>query len=114
VENADSIIPHPVVDGVIIGPYDLSASFGIPGRIDAQQVVDGIAVVQKVCERYSKPCGIFAASAVKSREYARSGFNLVAVGIDCSVLLSGFRSLCEAVRRPSSEVNSSINSGEVL
>jgi len=107
VDNADSIISHPAVDGVIIGPYDLSASFGIPGEIDSQQVVDGIAVIQKVCERYSKPCGIFAASASKSRDYARSGFNLVAVGIDCSVLLDGFRSVCEAVRRPLLEVESS-------
>jgi len=100
VQNAEAIVCHAAVDAVIIGPYDLSGSLGIPGQIDAPQVVEGIARVQQLCRRHGKPCGIFAATAEKARLYAESSFELVAVGMDCSVLLNGFKSVCERVRKP--------------
>ena len=43
VKNAASIAGHAAVDAVVIGPYDLSGSFGIPGEVDAPQVLEGIA-----------------------------------------------------------------------
>ena len=98
VQNAEGIIGHTAVDAVIIGPYDLSGSFGIPGQIEAQQVVDGIKNVQRLCREHRKPCGIFAANAERARAYAQAGFDLIAVGIDCSVLMSSFISLQEAIK----------------
>jgi 2-keto-3-deoxy-L-rhamnonate aldolase RhmA len=98
VQNAEGIIRHTAVDAVIIGPYDLSGSFGIPGQVEAQQVVDGIKSVQRLCREYQKPCGIFAANAERARVYAQAGFDLIAVGIDCSVLMSSFISLQEAIK----------------
>jgi len=99
VQNAERIVSHTAVDAVIIGPYDLSGSFGIPGQIDAPQVVEGIASVQSLCREHSKPCGTFAATTEKARFYAQQGFDLVAIGLDCSVLLASLRSLHEAIRR---------------
>src|SRR5579863_5285358 len=46
VKNAKAIVNHDAVDAVVIGPYDLSGSFGIPGQIDATQVLEGIATVR--------------------------------------------------------------------
>ena len=34
VENIEEITSHPSVDAVMIGPYDLSGSYGIPGEIN--------------------------------------------------------------------------------
>jgi 2-keto-3-deoxy-L-rhamnonate aldolase RhmA len=94
VRNAEAIVGHAAVDAVVIGPYDLSGSLGIPGKVEAPQVVESIARVQAVCKNAGKPCGIFATTAEKANVYAKSGFDLIAVGMDCSVLLSGY----EAVR----------------
>jgi 2-dehydro-3-deoxyglucarate aldolase/4-hydroxy-2-oxoheptanedioate aldolase len=99
VQNAEAIIGHAAVDAVIIGPYDLSGSFGIPGEIDATRVVDGIARVQRLCKENGKPCGIFAATGEKAGIYAKSEFDLIAVGMDCGVLLTGFRYLRESITR---------------
>lgn len=99
VRNADAIIGHSAVDAVIIGPFDLSGSFGIPGQIDAPQVEEAIRRVQLWCREHRKPCGIFAVNAEKAPEYRRAGFDLIAVGVDSSILLSGFKSLREAVRQ---------------
>jgi 2-keto-3-deoxy-L-rhamnonate aldolase RhmA len=98
VQNAEGIIRHTAADAVIIGPYDLSGSFGIPGQVEAQQVVDGIKSVQRLCREHQKPCGIFAANAERARVYAQAGFDLIAVGIDCSVLMNSFISLQEAIK----------------
>ena len=38
VENIDDIASHDCVDGVMIGPYDLSGSYGLPGQINHPQL----------------------------------------------------------------------------
>lgn len=93
VENAAALIEHSVVDAVIIGPYDLSSSFGQPGQIDSLHVATGIASVLALCKRAGKPCGIFAATTEKARAYAQMQFDLIAVGIDTTTLLNGFTAL---------------------
>ncbi len=93
VENAAALIEHPVVDAVIIGPYDLSSSFGVPGAIDSKQVAGAINSVLTLCKQAGKPCGIFAATAEKARVYAQMQFDMIAVGIDSTTLLTGFTAL---------------------
>jgi 2-keto-3-deoxy-L-rhamnonate aldolase RhmA len=93
VENASAIAAHPAVDAVMIGPYDLSGSYGIPGQVDAPPVLEGIARVLEACRAADKPCGIFAATAEKARAYAAQGFELIAAGIDTSILLDAWKSL---------------------
>jgi 2-dehydro-3-deoxyglucarate aldolase/4-hydroxy-2-oxoheptanedioate aldolase len=95
--NAEAIIGHNAVDAVVIGPYDLSGSFGIPGEIEAPQVVEGIATVRAFCKRAGKPCGIFAADAEKAKAYAAAEFDLIAIGIDCSVFLGGYKALRDSI-----------------
>lgn len=97
VHNAQDIVSHHAVDAVMIGPYDMSGSFGVPGQIDSPQVVEGIAKVQRLCKGGGKPCGIFAASAEKARSYSAAGFDLIAMGMDSSVLLEGYRALRTAM-----------------
>lgn len=93
VRNAREMIAHDAVDGVIIGPYDLSGSFGIPGQVESPQVLDSVAQVLASCREAGKPCGIFAATADKAREYAALGFPIVAVGIDTSILLDAYKQI---------------------
>jgi 2-keto-3-deoxy-L-rhamnonate aldolase RhmA len=100
VENARAIVEHEAVDAVIIGPYDLSGSFGIPGQIDSQQVTDAIASVLDVCKAVGKPCGIFSATAEKARAYAGMGFDLIAIGIDTSTLLRAYTALRNSLLTP--------------
>ncbi len=96
VENAHGIIAHSAVDAVIIGPYDLSGSFGIPGQVDAPPIADGIAKVLSLCKQARKPCGIFAPDADMARAYTAQGFDMIALGIDTNLLLNAYRSIREA------------------
>jgi 2-dehydro-3-deoxyglucarate aldolase/4-hydroxy-2-oxoheptanedioate aldolase len=97
VRNAEAIVAHAAVDAVVIGPYDLSGSFGIPGKIESPQVLESIADILARCKKGGKPCGIFAATAEKAKEYAAEGFDLIAVGMDCGVLLGGYKTIRDAM-----------------
>jgi 2-keto-3-deoxy-L-rhamnonate aldolase RhmA len=98
VENAEAIVAHDAVDAVVLGPYDLSGSCGIPGQVDAPPVTDGIARVLSLCKKAGKPCGIFAATAEKAHAYAAQGFDMIAVGIDTTILLNAYNSILTASR----------------
>jgi 2-keto-3-deoxy-L-rhamnonate aldolase RhmA len=95
VANAQEIIEHDAVDAVLIGPYDLSGSFGIPGQIEAPQVIESIRSVLALCKKAGKPCGIFAATPEKARTYATQGFGFIGVGMDTIALLDAYKSIRE-------------------
>ncbi|MGA9587308.1 MAG: aldolase/citrate lyase family protein [Terracidiphilus sp.] len=97
VRNAGAIAAHAAVDAVMIGPYDMSGSLGALGKIESSQVVESIAAVLATCKQVGKPCGIFAATAEKARTYAKEGFDLIAVGMDCGILLGGYKTILESL-----------------
>ena len=96
VGNIDAIVSSEIVDGVLIGPYDLSASYGCAGEITAPVVQQGIQQVLASCKAASKPCGIFAAGIEAGRMYADAGFDLVAIGVDSAVFMAALKRLSTA------------------
>ncbi len=97
VTNAEAIVSHHAVDGVLIGPYDLSGSYGLPGQIDAPQVSEAIDSVFRICRTHRKPCGIFAANAENARGCLKAGFDLVGAGIDSAILLNAYKALRNSI-----------------
>jgi 4-hydroxy-2-oxoheptanedioate aldolase len=94
--NLDAIAATPGVDGVFIGPADLSASMGHtgnPGHPDVQAAIeDGIARIL----RAGKAPGILATNEAQARRWLDAGALFVAVGIDTMMLKS---SATELLRR---------------
>jgi 2-keto-3-deoxy-L-rhamnonate aldolase RhmA len=78
----DAILDVDGIDAVFIGPYDLSGSLGIPGRISDPEVQQHISNVRDACLKKGKPLGIFTADAEAARAYTEQGFVLLAVGVD--------------------------------
>ncbi len=78
----ESILEVEGIDAVFVGPYDLSGSLGIPGRIGAPEVQTHIRSVRDACRAQGKPLGIFTADAEAARPYIDQGFVLLAVGAD--------------------------------
>lgn len=98
VENIDEIVRSEVVDGVLLGPYDLSGSYGMPGEIQAAVVQQGLRKVLASCKAASKPCGIFAATKESGRAYIEAGFDLVAIGIDSVLFLAALKQIPDGLR----------------
>jgi 4-hydroxy-2-oxoheptanedioate aldolase len=74
------------VDGIFIGPADLSASLGHrgnPGHPEVQRAIDeAIGVIGST----GKAAGILAAAESAARRYMELGCTFIAVGIDVSLL----------------------------
>ena len=100
VSAVDDIVQEPYIDAILIGPYDLSGSCGVPGDIGCEQVQQGIATVLESCKRVGKPCGIFAATTEAAQAYAAQGFEMIGVGIDSLILGNAYKALLANVRQP--------------
>lgn len=57
VENIDDLLKYDEVDGVMIGPYDISGSLKIPGQIDHPLVQEAGKNVVEACTKFGKGCG---------------------------------------------------------
>jgi 2-keto-3-deoxy-L-rhamnonate aldolase RhmA len=53
----EDLVSHEDVDGVMIGPYDLSGSLGIPGQISHPKVTEACQKVVEACRKHGKACG---------------------------------------------------------
>jgi 4-hydroxy-2-oxoheptanedioate aldolase len=91
--NLDAIASVEGVDGVFIGPADLSASMGFrgnPGHPQVQAAIeDAIARIQKA----GKAAGILSADQKLAKRYIELGAAFVAVGVDTTVLMRGLQTL---------------------
>lgn len=57
VENIDALVRYDDVDGVMLGPYDISGSLGVPGKLDHPEVIKASRKVIDACKRAGKSCG---------------------------------------------------------
>jgi 2-keto-3-deoxy-L-rhamnonate aldolase RhmA len=88
VGNADEICSHPGVDAVIVGPYDISGSLGMPGCIDAPEVRAAARQVVEACARHGKGCGtqIVEPDATNVAAAFEDGFTMVLLASDVFLL----------------------------
>jgi 2-dehydro-3-deoxyglucarate aldolase/4-hydroxy-2-oxoheptanedioate aldolase len=82
VRAIESIAGVAGVDAVFIGPYDLSASMGKPGRIEDGDVREAIGRVASVCRAVKVPVGIYAGGLPAAAKALADGYTLVCAGID--------------------------------
>ena len=91
--NIDAISAVPGVDGVFIGPADLSASMGLRGQAQHPDVVaairDGLARIR----RAGKASGILATQDADAARWLAEGVGFAAVGVDISLLAQAARQL---------------------
>lgn len=98
VAHIRSIVRVEGVDGVLIGPYDLSASLGRPGAVDHPEVRDAIARVRDACLDVGLPIGIFGLTAAAVQPYIEDGFTMIVVGVDTVLLGRAAEALLAEVR----------------
>ncbi len=99
VENIDEIVKVDGVDGVIIGPFDLSASLGKAGQVSDAEVRASIQKIRAACEKVGLPVGIFGATLESAEGLRSEGYHLLAAATDTMLLGRAGRELVERLRR---------------
>ncbi len=84
----EALINFEEVDGVMVGPYDLSGSLGVPGQINHDLVKNAIKHVVDSCKKFGKSCGVHEIDpTVKSVQASfNTGSTFVVLGSDVFVL----------------------------
>ena len=90
-EQIEAIVALDGVDGIFIGPFDLSISMGIPGQFEHPDFIAALEQVKLACKKAQKFCMIFAGNPDAAAERLRQGYDAVAYALDASVLISAFK-----------------------
>ena len=86
------------IDGVFIGPSDLSASMGHIGNARHPDVVKAIHEVLHKARAAGKIAGILALDLAHAQEYREQGANMIGIGTDTLLLANSAQRLAESVR----------------
>lgn len=98
VRAIEAILAVRGVDAVFIGPFDLSASLGKPGRLDDPEVKGAIGAVTASCARAAVPVGIFSAGAGGALAALEEGFTLVCAGVETGLYAEAAAGLIRALK----------------
>lgn len=88
VENIEEILKVDGIDGVMIGPYDLSGSLNIPGKIYHPKVIESGNRVISACQKAGKACGtqIIEPDDIKIKKALKNGFTFIVLSSDVFLL----------------------------
>ena len=87
-EAAEELLAPAAVDGVMIGPYDISGSLDVPGQLSHPNVARACGRVVDACRRRGKACGtqLIDPTAEEISEAFKSGYTFVVLASDVFVL----------------------------
>jgi 4-hydroxy-2-oxoheptanedioate aldolase len=98
VEALPEILKTPTLDGIFLGPVDLSHALGVPGETSHPKVIETIEAAIDACEAAGMTTGIFAPTVDMARRWIARGVTLIGIGADTAHMIRAFRETVDAVR----------------
>ncbi len=93
IEAAEEIAAVDGLDGIYVGPADLSFALGLPPRLDNDHPdhVRTVAAILEACRRHGKIAGLHTADPDFARAAAGRGFRLLTIATDAACLAAEVR-----------------------
>ena len=91
------ILDTPGIDGIFIGPYDLSQALGVAGQLDHPTVLATVEQIVTAASKRNLATAVFAPTPPLALRWIELGVRLVAAGFDTAMVLDGFRAVRRAV-----------------
>ncbi len=87
VENLEEILLVNGLDGVIIGPHDLSCSLNIPEQYDDPIFIEAAEKIVRKCGEHEMPCGIhFSGSVNRQLDWIKKGIRIIVHSSDLALI----------------------------
>jgi 2-keto-3-deoxy-L-rhamnonate aldolase RhmA len=88
VRQVEEICRVPGIEGIFIGPYDLSSSLGKPGQVTDPEVRQAVARAIDVGKREGKLIGAFSADEAGAAAFLSAGVHVLTIGTDLARLVA--------------------------
>lgn len=90
-EIIEEVVQLDGIDGIFVGPFDLSISLGVPVQFGHPIFIEAIERILNACKKANKPAIIYAGSIEAAKDAFAKGFDSVAYNIDASVFINGYK-----------------------
>ena len=103
-EAIEELLAFEAVDGLMIGPYDMSGSLGMPGDLDHPRVTQACARVLQACRQRGKACGTQVVDPMPERVAAAlaAGYTFAVLASDVFILWKWGERMRQIIGRPQS------------
>lgn len=93
IERLDDILAVPGVDGLIIGPYDLSCSMGIAGQFESTAFINAMKRIREGGRRRGGAVGLHIVEPDLARleQTVKEGYNFIAYSVDIRIFDASVR-----------------------
>ena len=112
-ERLDRILTEPGLDGVIVGPHDLSISLGLPEQYHDPRFQDAVRHIFSKARERGLSAGIhFFEGAESQIQWAKAGANIIIQSSDITLFQQRLREDITAIRRALGDDDSTIDEDE--
>jgi 4-hydroxy-2-oxoheptanedioate aldolase len=98
IDALEAILEVDGIDGVFVGPSDLAADMGMPGKPGSDEVKKVVVNALKLIGKSKKASGILTSDVELASHYQKLGVGFLAVGSDVGVLVAGLNQLRQKFR----------------
>lgn len=95
--DLEDIVTVPGIDGLFIGPYDLSTSMGMAGQFDNPKFLAALDRILKICKETNTKTMIYAKTVEESRAFLKAGYDSVTYTMDTIVFTEAFKKIVSSV-----------------
>lgn len=100
VKNLEEILGVPGVDALIVGPYDLSGSLGLPGDFKDKKMQSALRRIERLSKKTNTSCGyhVVLPDPKLAQKRIRQGYNFIAFSVDFLLLGENCRKGLKRIR----------------
>lgn len=99
VSNVADILTVGGIDVLFIGPYDLSASLGIPGQVDHPRLIDAVQKTMDIARKAGVAIGFFVDDVDSAVKWKKRGIQYISFASDVGLLYSVFKENASAFQQ---------------
>ncbi len=96
--NIEEILSFDGIDGVFVGPYDLSSDMGIPEQFTHPDFLAARQRILKACKEAGKFAWAFSPNSEAAKKNFADGFDGAAVSMDTVMYTNAYRKMLEDIR----------------
>ena len=97
-DHIEEITAMDGVDGIFVGPFDLSIALGRPMAFDCDEMRAALDRILNACHKNNKMAFIFCGDAQAAKARAAQGFDSVTAGLDIMALVDSYRAMVQDIR----------------